>query len=97
MAAEANAKAKKIEAEILKVQSEIELNNAKTAETYSDVDMANLQKVKDTLEMQRKQLEQDQEQQKKIQQAIMAQIGGGRPSQGVPQNRGTPQIPGVTV
>ena len=93
MATEANAKAKKLEAEVRKVQSEIELNAAKTAETYSDVDMANLKRVKDTLETQQKQLEQRQEEQKQLQQQLMAQIGGGR----LPQGLARPQIPGMTV
>ncbi len=87
MATEANAKAKKLEAEIREVQSEIELNAAKTAKTYSDVDMANLKRVKDTLEMEQKRLKQQQQQQQQLQQQLMAQIGGGRP----------PQIPGALV
>jgi hypothetical protein len=56
MAAEANAKAQKVQAEIQKIISDVELNAAKTAETYSSVDMANLQRVKDTLEAQQQEL-----------------------------------------
>ena len=97
MAAEANAKAKKLEAEIQKVQSEIQLNAAKTAETYSDVDMKNLQKVKDTLEMEQKQLQQKQEAQQQLQQQLMAQIGGGMSSRGVAPQGARPQIPKATV
>ncbi len=50
MAAEAHAKAQKAMADVQKVLSDIELNAAKTAQTYSDVDMANLQMVKDSIE-----------------------------------------------
>jgi hypothetical protein len=57
MAAESNAKAQKTMADIQKVLSDIELNAAKTAETYSDVDMKNLQLVKAALEAEQRQLQ----------------------------------------
>lgn len=61
MAEEANAKAQKAQAEVMKVISIVELNAAKTASTYSDVDMANLQRVKATLEREQKELKSDQQ------------------------------------
>jgi hypothetical protein len=81
MAAEANAKAQKVQADMQKILSEIELNAAKTAETYSSVDMANLERVKRSIEAEQQQL---QNQQLAIQNAqSMAQMmnGGGMPPQ----------------
>lgn len=83
MAAEANAKAQESQAKIQKILSDIELNAAKTAETYSDVDMNNLQRVKASIEAEQQQL---QNQQQTIQNAQIAlqmrremMNGGGSP------------------
>lgn len=50
MANEAEAKAVKTQAEVAKVQSEIELNQAKTAETYSEVNIGQRNAVVESLE-----------------------------------------------
>jgi hypothetical protein len=84
MAAEANAKAQESQARIQKILSDIELNAAKTAETYSDVDMQNLKRVKDSIEAEQAEL---QNQQQRIQNAqagaqiYQQMMGGGMPPQ----------------
>jgi hypothetical protein len=80
MAAESNAKAQKTMADIQKVLSDIELNAAKTAETYSDVDMKNLQLVKAALEAEQRQL-QAMAQAMQQAQAMQMMNGGGMPPQ----------------
>jgi hypothetical protein len=80
MAAESNAKAQKTMADIQKVLSDIELNAAKTAETYSDVDMKNLQLVKAALEAEQRQL-QAMAQAMQQAQAPPMMNGGGMPPQ----------------
>ena len=62
MAAEANAKAQKAMAEVQKVVSEIQLNAAKTAETYSEVDTANLNRALNYIEAEQRQLQIEQQQ-----------------------------------
>jgi hypothetical protein len=89
MAAESNAKAQKAMADMQKVLSDIELNAAKTAQTYSDVDMKNLQIVKDTLEAEEKQLAAQQQRMR-----MMMQQQGVVDSQGA---AGAPQILGAGV
>lgn len=78
MAAESNAKAQKTMAEIQKIISEIELNAAKTAQTMSDVDMQNLQKVKLAIDAEQASIE---AQQQRIQMALRA-VGAGSPQGG---------------
>lgn len=77
MAAEANAKAQKAQADILKILSDIELNAAKTAETYSDVDMANLEQVKRAIEMEQKALEAQNQRIQNEQAMLQMRNGGG--------------------
>jgi len=71
-AQEAMAEAEKTRSEIIEILSKVDLNKAKVAQTYSDVDRQNLAQVKQMLEQMeaKKELEQQQQQQ---QQAIMAQ------------------------
>lgn len=76
MAAESQAKAQKAMADVQKVLSDIELNAAKTAQTYSDVDMANLQMVKDSIEAEQKEIA---NQQQKIQLMLQKQRAVGSP------------------
>jgi len=68
-AQEAMAEAEKTRSEIIEILSKVDLNKAKVAQTYSDVDRQNLAQVKQMLEQMeaKKELEQQQ------QQAIMAQ------------------------
>lgn len=83
MAAESNAKAQKTMAEIQKILSDIELNAAKTAETYSEVDMNNLERVKRAIEAEQQDLQNQQIQIQNAQQAM--ELGrsmlGGSPNQ----------------
>lgn len=57
MAAESNAKAQKTQAEIQEILSDIELNAAKTAETYSEVDMKKIEQVKAAIDAQQQELQ----------------------------------------
>jgi len=50
MAAEGEAKAKKTQTEILEVMSDVELNKAKTAETYADIDINKANMVKEMMQ-----------------------------------------------
>lgn len=85
MAAESEAKAMKAQAEVQETMSDVELNKAKTAETYAKVDRENLQAVSDMLARNQEQLQREQEARQKAlleQQKIAAQR--------------SPQIPNAT-
>ena len=73
MAEEAQAKAKKTMAEIGKVMSDVELNKAKTLETYSDVDVNRAQAAQSMQQQQEAQVQQMQQQQAQAMQAMQAQ------------------------
>lgn len=73
MAAESQANAQKTQAEIQKIASDIELNKAKTAETYSDVDRANLEAVDTLLRKKQEELQRQQEAVKRQLEAALAQ------------------------
>jgi hypothetical protein len=89
-AQEAQAEAEKTRSEIIEILSKVDLNKAKTAETYSDVDRRNLMEVQQMLQKQEEQAQRAKEkqaqlqlqQQKMLQQASsqprMAQPGGGQ-------------------
>jgi len=74
MAAEAQAKAKKTTAEIGKVMSDVELNKAKTLETYSDVDVNRAQAAQNMQQQQEAQIQQMQQQQAQAMQQKQAQM-----------------------
>jgi hypothetical protein len=73
MAAEAKAKAQKAMAEVEEVLSDVQLNIAKTAETYSKVDNTEFEKVRRVIETELKQLQQAQQQVQAEQQAMLQQ------------------------
>lgn len=82
-AQEAQAEAEKTRSEIIEILSKVDLNKAKTAETYSDVDRQNLIAVQQMLE---KQAQQQQEAREKL---INLQQQQAKLIQGA--NRQTPQ------
>ena len=77
MAAEANAKAQESMAKVQETLSKIELNAAKTAQTYSDVDMKNLQMVKEAIDAEEERIAAEQQ---RIQNMLMQQ-GAVSPTQ----------------
>jgi len=82
MAQEALAKAQKAQAEVQETLSDTEWNKARTAETYSKVNMQQLEQVTKTLEQQQKALEiRRQEVETAIAAQIALQQGGVAPAQ----------------
>jgi hypothetical protein len=67
-AQEAQAEAEKTRSEIIEILSKVDLNKAKTAETYSDVDRQNLMAVQQMLERQAQQKQAQQQALMKLQQ-----------------------------
>lgn len=87
MAAEAMAKAQKAQAEVQETLSDTEWNKARTAETYSKVNMQQLEMVSKALEQQQKELELRREQIETALAAQMAQYQGGVAPQANPNLR----------
>lgn len=75
MAAESQAKAMKAQAEVQETLSDVELNKAKTAETYAKVDRENLLAVNDMFAQQQEKLQREQEARQKLLLEQQAQMG----------------------
>lgn len=86
-AQEAQAEAEKTRSEILEILSKVDLNKAKTAETYSDVDRQNFVAVQDLLQRQAQQQQAAREklQELQMQQQQMLQSASNQPRAGVGQ------------
>jgi len=88
MAQESLAKAEKIRADIIEVMSKVDLNKAKTAETYSDVDRTNFMAVQQMLEkMKQEQLQVQQMQQMQMQRMQQMQQQPGMAPAQIPNAR----------